>query len=188
MTNTVRPVDPHDDSVCCHVVVPIAPPAAYEQFRHDVFRWWPREFTWSGESLEDLVFEGRKGGVLWERGPEGFRCDMARVLRWVPPELMILRWHIGPGGVPEPNPARASEVKIHFTRSDRGTRIDLEHHGFFRHGKGGVEYRNLMAARWPLILKAFGDFVTPISRPAAAMRPQVDLSNDPVLKNLGAPV
>jgi uncharacterized protein YndB with AHSA1/START domain len=188
MTNPVRPVDFSDDSVHCQIVVQGGLASTFERFRHDIVRWWPHEFTWSADSLEDLTFEGRKGGALWERGPEGFRCDMARVLRWVPPEKMVLRWHIGPGNVPEPNPARASEVEILFFATDAGTRIDLEHRGFFRHGKGGVEYRHLMAARWPAILQAFSEFMIPVA-PATRTRPDPqELANDPVLKNLFGPV
>ena len=186
MTNTVRPADCSDDAVRCQLVVALAQVTAFERFRHDVFRWWPRSFTWSADCLEDLVFEGRKGGALWERGPEGLRCDMARVLRWVAPERMILRWHVGPGGVPEPNPARASEVEIRFGRGESGTLIDLEHRAFFRHGKDGVEHRNLMAGRWPEILQSFADFATPVANTTSERRPLVDLSRDPVLKDLPA--
>lgn len=153
-----------DDAVACRVIVALSPAATFEKFRHDILHWWPREFTWSVDSIEAMYFEGRKGGMLWERGPEGFRCDMARVMRWVPPERMVLRWHIGPNQLPEPNPARASEVEIKFISEEGGrTRVELEHRGFSRHGAGAVEYRARMGGPkgWPNILKRFAEHCAP---------------------------
>jgi hypothetical protein len=186
MTNLVRPVESHDDSVRLQLTVALSQAAAFERFRHDVFQWWPRADTWCGNCLEDLHFEGRKGGALWERGPEGLRLDMARVLRWVAPERMILRWHVGPGGVPEPDPAKASEVEIRFSKADGGTLIELEHRGLERKGEGEAEQRAVMAVRWLQILQAFSDFLAPEVERAAARRPLMDLSLDPVLKDLPA--
>lgn len=146
------------DLVRCSVEVPVDRATAFESFRHDIYQWWPHEMTWSGEAVEDLFFEGRKGGTLWERGPEGFRCDFARVLRWVPPDWMLLRWHIAPGRKPQPDPAKASEVEIRFIAAPRGgTRIELEHRHFARHGSGWEAYCAAMgsAAGWPGILESF---------------------------------
>jgi uncharacterized protein YndB with AHSA1/START domain len=149
-----------DDVAHARIAINLAPAAAYEKFRHDLARWWPREYTYSGETMEDLYLEGRKGGVMWERGPEGFRVDIGRVLRWVPPEKIILRWHISPGHRPEPDPRRASEVEIRFTADNSGgTRIEVEHRGFSRHGTGAAEYCTRMASDtgWPFILKRFAE-------------------------------
>jgi len=148
------------DSLRCDVIVGLNPASSFEKFRHDIAHWWPREYTYAGDVIEDIFFEGRKGGILWERGPEGFRCDLARVLRWVPPEKMILRWHISPSHRPEPDPARASEVEIRFlANSSGGTRIELEHRNFSNHGSGAEEYRARMASDtgWPFILRRFAE-------------------------------
>jgi uncharacterized protein YndB with AHSA1/START domain len=161
-----------DDAVLCRTIVPLCAAAAFEKFRHDITQWWPREFTWSRGALESLYFEGRKGGTLWERGPEGFRIDVARVLRWVPPERVVLRWHIGPNMMPEPNPARASEVEIRFIAEDANrTRIEVEHRGFSNHGAGAEGYRAQMggAKGWPMILKAFADHCAPRQMPVAVL-------------------
>ncbi|HEY2067937.1 MAG TPA: SRPBCC family protein [Rhizomicrobium sp.] len=152
------------DAVRCRVNVAIPRARAFESFRHDIFHWWPQDETWSGESIEDIFFEGRKGGVLWERGPEGYRIDMARVLRWMPPEWIVLRWHVGPNRTPEPNPARASEVEIRFFDDGTGgTRIELEHRHFSRHGDGAEKYRARMGGEkgWPRILKNYAEHCGP---------------------------
>jgi uncharacterized protein YndB with AHSA1/START domain len=161
-----------DDAVLSRTIMPLSAAAAFEKFRHDITQWWPREFTWSGDALEALYFEGRKQGVLWERGPEGFRIDIARVMRWVPPERMVLRWHIGPNMMPEPAPARASEVEIRFIAEDANrTRIELEHRFFSNHGAGAEGYRAQMggAKGWPMILKAFADHCAPRQMPVALL-------------------
>jgi hypothetical protein len=146
------------DVVQCDAVVPLSPPAAFEMFRHDIHDWWPREMTWSGGALERLSLEGRKGGMLWELGPDGLRLDCARVMRWLPPEKLVLRWHIGPGRLPQPDAAKASEVEVRFAAEDgRHTRVGLEHRGFANLGAGGSEYRAFMGAAkgWPHILGSF---------------------------------
>ena len=147
-----------EDVARAHIVVPLSPAVAFEKFRHDISRWWPREYTYSGDCMEDLYMEGRKGGVLWERGPEGFRVDLGRVMRWVPPDKMILRWHISPSHRPEPNPERASMVEIRFVPDgDAGTRIEVEHSDFSNHGPTGAEYASRMGSEtgWPFILRRF---------------------------------
>jgi uncharacterized protein YndB with AHSA1/START domain len=162
------------DAVRARVFVAAPREAAFAAFRHDILRWWPRDETWSGEAIEDLFFEGRRGGMLWERGPGGFRMDMARVMRWVAPERIVLRWHIGPGQMPEPNPAKASEVEIQFHPDDDcGTRVELEHRLFSNHGAGAEGYRARMGSEkgWPRILKGFAEHCGP----KASVNPVVTL-------------
>ncbi len=162
-----------EDVVRCSVYVPVDRATAFEKFRHDLFQWWPHDYTWSGDAVENLFFEGRKGGCLWERGPEGFRCDFARVLRWVPSDWMLLRWHIAPDRKPQPDPAKASEVEIRFVADDRGgTRIELEHRHIARHGRGWEAYCASMGAPdgWPHILACFAEHCAPAA-PREAMPP-----------------
>jgi hypothetical protein len=149
-----------DDAVHYDVVVPLARGRAFESFRHDIYYWWPRDMTWSGDALEHLFLEGRKGGMLWERGPDGLRLDCARVMRWLPPEKFVLRWHIGPGRVPQPDIAHASEVEVQFIAEDeRHARVVLDHRGFANHGAGADDYRALMNSEkgWPRVLHCFAE-------------------------------
>lgn len=149
------------DSLNCDVEVELEPAAAFDKFRRDLFWWWPREYSWSGAVLEDMVLEGRKGGFCWEKGPFGFRCDWGRVLRWVPPDRIVIAWHISPSRVPEPDPAKASEVELRFVPLDgKRTRLELEHRNFAAHGEGHDAYRNAMAAEkgWPHILRSFAAY------------------------------
>jgi hypothetical protein len=149
-----------DDAVRCAVIVPLSKGRAFELFRHDIYYWWPRERTWAGAALTDLFLEGRRGGMMWERGPDGLRLDCARVMRWLPPDRLVLRWHVGPGLVPQPDTSKTSEVDFQFEALDGAhARVALEHRGFGNHGQGASAYHAFMGAPegWPHILKRFAE-------------------------------
>jgi hypothetical protein len=80
----------------------------------DLAWWWPREYTWAGNTLEDIGIDPREGGFCFERGPHGFTCHWGRVLVWDPPARLVLAWQVAPDRAPEPNPAKASEVEVRF--------------------------------------------------------------------------
>jgi hypothetical protein len=66
------------DSIVAGVSVDAPPERAFEVFTEGLGSWWPREYTWSREVLEEIVIEPREGGLCYERGPHGFRCDWGR--------------------------------------------------------------------------------------------------------------
>lgn len=124
----------------------------------DLAAWWPREYTWAGVLLETIACEPREGGRCFERGPHGFSCDWGRVLAWEPPRRLVLAWQVSPRRVPEPDPARASEVEVRFVADGpAATRVELEHRGFERHGPEGDAYQTAMTSPngWPLILARY---------------------------------
>jgi uncharacterized protein YndB with AHSA1/START domain len=143
----------------------VAVPAerAFHAFTADFVRWWPAEYTWSGAVLQWIGMEPHTGGACYELGPEGFRCDFGRVLLWQPPHRLRFSWQIGPTRVPEPDPARASEVEVRFLAEtpDR-TRVELEHRHFSRHGSGAREYRAAMDSPqgWDHILHRYARALT----------------------------
>ena len=56
--------------------------------------------------------------------------------------------------MPQPNPAKASAVEVRFhPTGGPGTRVELEHRAFARHGEAGGTYREAMASPqgWPLL-------------------------------------
>jgi hypothetical protein len=57
--------------------------------------------------------------------------------------------------VPEPDPIRASEVEVLFSPDGAGTRVDLTHRGFDRHGDGAQAYRGGMAVGWQQLLARY---------------------------------
>jgi uncharacterized protein YndB with AHSA1/START domain len=148
---------PADEPIRQAVTVPVPADQAFAAFA-DLARWWPREYTWAADTLEDIGIEPRVGGHCYERGPNGFTCHWGTVLTWEPATRLTFAWQISPDRVPEPNPARASEVTVSFHPADpASTRVTLEHRTFARHGDAGAAYRQAMASPqgWPLILDRF---------------------------------
>jgi uncharacterized protein YndB with AHSA1/START domain len=138
------------------ITVPVPPERAFAAFTDGIDEWWVREFTWSGpEALDRIGIEPRLGGMAYEIGPDGFRLDWGRVVTWQPPEHLAFTWQIGPDRVPVPDPAHASEVDVRFTAEDGGTRVDLEHRGFERHGPDGEGYREALTAGWNELLARY---------------------------------
>ncbi len=140
-----------------------APPSdAFAAFTDGMGTWWPREQTWSGELLERVGIERRSGGFCYEIGSGGMRLDWGRVAAWEPPHRLSFSWQVGPGRVPEVNPARASQVEVRFEAegADR-TLVSVQHHGWERHGEAGAAYREQFdqAGTWPAILDAFSRVV-----------------------------
>ncbi|MDQ3709011.1 MAG: SRPBCC domain-containing protein [Actinomycetota bacterium] len=87
----------------------------------------------------------------------GFSCDWGRVLIWEPPQRLAFTWQITPERLPQPDPAKASEVAVSFSPKGSGTDVSLEHRGFERHGEGSAEYRigMDMPEGWTLLLERY---------------------------------
>jgi uncharacterized protein YndB with AHSA1/START domain len=146
------------DPVHAAVTVDVSGERAFEVFADNLASWWPPEYSWSQDVLEDIGIEPHEGGLCFERGPHGFRCDWGRVLDWDPPRRLVIAWQISPRREPEPNPAKASEVDVRFEdNGDGGTRVRLEHRAFERHGDDGGEYARMLGSAhgWPLLLDRF---------------------------------
>ena len=135
------------------------PEQAFALFTTQLGRWWPREYTWSQDVLQAIGIEPRIGGLCYELGPHGFRCDWGRVLVWTPPDHLVLAWHISPRREPVPDPAYASRVEVYFRPARVSTVVELTHSEFARHGKGAEEYRSAMASPqgWPRIMQRFAE-------------------------------
>jgi len=148
--------------VQCSVSVPLSTSEAFHLFFEELGRWWPREYTWSQEALQAIGIEPREGGLCFELGPYGFRCDWGRVLEWSPPDRVQLQWQISFRREPVPNPEKASLVEIGFTPEGAGSsRVTVTHSHFERHGAGAAEYQAAMASEhgWPYLLKRFSTAV-----------------------------
>jgi|Tabmets5t2r1_1033131.scaffolds.fasta_scaffold22216_2 uncharacterized protein YndB with AHSA1/START domain len=139
------------------VSVNLEPDQAFDLFARRLAAWWPPEYSWSQDVLEEIGIEPHEGGMCFERGPHGFRCDWGRVLAWEPPRRLLIAWQISPRREPEPNPAKASEVEVLFDADgEGGTTVAVEHRAFDRHGDG-AEYAQMLGSPqgWPYILERF---------------------------------
>ena len=148
------------DSIVAAVSVEASPERAFEVFTEGLGSWWPREYTWSQEVLEEIGLEPREGGLCYERGPHGFRCDWGRVLAWEPPRRVVFTWQIGPNREPQPNPEKASAVTVRFgDDGGGGVRVEVEHRAFDRHGEAGADYAAALGSPqgWPVMLARFAE-------------------------------
>ena len=139
------------------MTVPVPAEAAFAAFA-DLAGWWPPEYTWAADTLEAIGIEPREGGHCFERGPHGFTLHWGRVLAWEPPARLVFTWQIAPDRVPQPNPARASEVEVRFhPAGEPATRVELEHRAFARHGQAGrgVPPGHGLPLGWPLLLDRY---------------------------------
>jgi uncharacterized protein YndB with AHSA1/START domain len=126
------------------LTVAAPPDRAFSAFTDDLGSWWPSEYTWSGDVLDTIAIEPREGGRCFERGPYGFECDWGRVLACEPPRRLVFAWQISMRREPVPDPERASEVEVRFEPGDSGTRVEVEHRGFERHGEDAETYRDAL--------------------------------------------
>ncbi len=146
-----------DDTAQATANVPASAEHAFAVFTEDLGTWWPPAFTWSQGVLDHVAMEPGEGGLCYERGPHGFRIDWGRVLAWEPPHRLVFSWQISPERVPEPDPAKSSEVEVRFVeQSPSATEVQLTHSHFERHGEGADDYRAAMDEQgWPVILDRY---------------------------------
>jgi hypothetical protein len=132
---------------------------AIEKFVKELNEWWPKEYTWSQDTLEEIKIDVRKDGLCTEIGPHGFRCDWGRITE-LSDDTIELKWQIGPKREPVPNPDKASDLKICFVRNGSSTILKLEHYNFEKHGPGWEEYRSMMDSEkgWDYILQKFAEY------------------------------
>ena len=144
------------DSIKRTIPTGISATEAYARFVHELNNWWPRQYTWAQDKLQQISIDGCRGGFCHETGPYGFRCDWGRVLDLNAGDFIVFSWQISPARVPEPDPAKASEISVRFLPGE----IVFEHRYFERHGEGAEAYRQMMDTDkgWDYMLRCFTDY------------------------------
>jgi uncharacterized protein YndB with AHSA1/START domain len=97
---------------------------AFRVFTADAKSWWPAATHSIRGAVEDVVFEPRVGGTVYEVGENGERGHWATVLAWEPPSRIVLAWNI------LERQGDATEVEVRFAPADGGTLVELEHRGW----------------------------------------------------------
>jgi uncharacterized protein YndB with AHSA1/START domain len=116
------------------ITVQAAPEKAFRVFTERFDSWWPRSHHIAEPEMAEAIIEPREGGRWYERGVDGSTCDWGEVLTWDPPHRLVLSWRIGGDWQLESDPAAASEIEVTFTPEGDGTRVQVEHRHFERHG------------------------------------------------------
>jgi uncharacterized protein YndB with AHSA1/START domain len=151
-----------NDTVSASIQVDEPRERAFYAFSQQMTSWWPREYSWSGAGkFGHISLEPEEGADWYEVDAGGTRqADWGRLLAWEPPERIVLTWQIGARRQPETDPSHASEVEVRFLEVGGGTRVEVEHRGFARHGEAWEAYRRAMDGDegWPKILGAFAEY------------------------------
>lgn len=133
---------------------------AFQKFVKDFNEWWPKEYTWSQDKLEEIKIGDRKNELCTEIGPNGFRCDWGTITEMAENKKMSMKWQISPKREPIPDPKKASDLEVNFVQDGNSTTLDFEHFNFENHGEGSASYREMMDSEqgWDYILNNFKEY------------------------------
>ena len=67
------------EEIIKNITVGINAEMAFEKFVLALNKWWPKEYTWSGDALKEIRMDAKVDGLCTEIGPYDFRCDWGRV-------------------------------------------------------------------------------------------------------------
>ena len=147
------------EAVTREITVPAPPERAFAVFTERFDTWWPRGHHIGEADMQEAVIEPRTGGRWYERGVDGSECDWGEVLAYDPPHRLMLSWHLNGEWAYDPDPAHASEIEVTFTPEGDGTRVQLEHRGFERHGATAAALREGVSGDggWNGLLKLYSE-------------------------------
>jgi len=143
--------------VTTSIVVDAPIDRAFSVFTDGMGTWWPTTHHILEGELDEMVFEPRVGGRIYDRGVDGTECQWARVLAYEPPERVVFSWDINLRWQRETDLDCTSEVEVMFVaETAQRTRVELEHRGIERHGEGWEKMRDAVAypGGWPAGLEA----------------------------------
>lgn len=149
-----------DTSVRAAIVVETPIEHAFTVFTDGIGTWKPREHNLLVVPIAETIFEPREGGYVYDRGGDGSECRWAQVLRYEPPERVVLAWSITPQWRIETDLSMTSEVEVRFiAEAPERTRVEIEHRGLERHGIGWETMRDAVGSPggWPLYLQRFAE-------------------------------
>jgi uncharacterized protein YndB with AHSA1/START domain len=149
-----------DTSVRTSIVVQAPIERAFSVFTEGIGSWWAKDHHILEAELDEMVFEPREGGHVYDRGVDGSECHWARVLAYEPPRRFVISWDINLRWQLETDPGKTSEVEVRFVAEapDR-TRVELEHRNLERHGDGWEQLRDAVGSPggWSDGLRLFAD-------------------------------
>ena len=133
------------------VTVECAVEEAFRVFTADALSWWPVETHSIHEAVDEIVFEPRVGGAVYEIGTNGKRGHWATVLEWEPPHRLVLAWNI------LEREGDLTEVEVRFLPEGDATRVELEHRGWENVELDGPAKRANYETGWDAVLGEYAD-------------------------------
>lgn len=124
--------------------------AAFQKFTAGIAGWWPiKTHSVGRDEAEEVVFETRLGGRLFERQSDGSEAEWATVREWDPPHGFVLAWY------PARTPDEAQQLEVRFEANGSGTRVDLKHSGWEALGEKAQEVRDNYDGGWLKVLELY---------------------------------
>ena len=129
--------------------VPLPPTEAYDLFTREIDSWWPKaSHSVKGEKSR-LWFGSHKGDRIVEVTEDGSEIVWGTILAADPGRFLAFTWHPG-------KPAsEATTVKVAFTGTEAGTRVELTHGGFEVLGPTAEAVSTSYLKGWDLVLGCF---------------------------------
>ncbi|WP_417670667.1 SRPBCC domain-containing protein [Roseibium sp.] len=118
--------------------------------------WWqpigPDEYS---EDAETVTITPYSGGVCDQTAKDGTRLVWGTVLSIEAPLYLRLAWQLTSQGEAIADPAASSRVMMTLRGAGEGTRLEVVHSDFIRHGEDAQACRDFMCSEngWPLLLK-----------------------------------
>ena len=142
------------DGISVSVLVEVDPATAFEVFTEDVDGWWKRgpAYRFRAGRAGTMRFEPGVGGRLIEVfDAEGDVYEVGRILVWSPAQRLVFEWR-GPNFEPD----QSTAVEVTFEQVARGTRVTVEHNGWYglpqdhpvRHGLGDEAFAQMIGGWW----------------------------------------
>ena len=143
--------------------VPLSSAMAFNKFINELQMWWPKEYTWSKDKLVLLKMGNNVNELCSEIGPDNFHCDWGKILEIEQGKKIKFSWQIDYNRVPQPDPAKASEVEVTFENAGAANcSVKIIHRNLDKHEiKQHLYFEALNGQHgWDYILGCFTDYCT----------------------------
>jgi uncharacterized protein YndB with AHSA1/START domain len=124
---------------------------AFDLWANRAELWWPKGHTMSGSDGCQIIFEGRSGGRVFERTPQGEEHEWGDVLDWEPPRRIRYLWHLFF------DRSEATTVDVTFVPKGARTAVRIRQTGFELLGDAGVERRQRTGNAWAAITELYAE-------------------------------
>ncbi len=122
--------------------------AAFALFTEGIDRWWPLRagFAYGGERARSIHLEPWVGGRFFERLVDGDELQVGSMISCERPHRFTFTWRA-------PVWSAETRVRVEFTATGDGTRVDLTHDGFELLGAEGAAEAQQFGGGWPTVLE-----------------------------------
>lgn len=130
---------------------------AFDVFVGQMGQWWLKSHSLLKSPQKDVIVEPREGGRWFEVGDDGSEQEWGRVLKWSPPDQVVLAWQLNADWAYDPE--FETTVEVHFVADGDHTLVEFEHRDLERFGLRAEElrgsYESGMEGGWAALLDQY---------------------------------